>query len=314
MAKVNPHKHAVASSGPDTGPDWRAVDWDAHERAATLDDGTEVSYVDYGSGPGPVVLLVHGLGGSWRVWLANLADLGQAHRVIAVDLPGFGASPPDGSPCRYDTFAATLDRLCADLGITSVVAVGNSFGGWVSAELARRNPALVAGLVLVDAAGIPCTPAERRKVVGMLRLADRFAPASSRNRDLLGRRPQLRRRALAFVVSRADLIPDDLAVVIIPQTPSPVFRTVLEAAVLSWSDDWCASLGALDVPALVVWGERDRQLPMRHAHEWLRHLAHAELVVVGGAGHMPMLEEPDQVNAHLRQFLGRIGDQPVSTG
>ncbi|MGZ4698686.1 MAG: alpha/beta fold hydrolase [Nocardioides sp.] len=314
MVKVNPHKLPPLPSGGEPGPDWRQVDWDAHERATTLEDGTEVSYVDYGSGPGPVVLLVHGLGGSWRVWLANLAHLGQTHRVVAVDLPGFGASPPDGSPGRYDTYAATLDRLCADLGISRVVAVGNSFGGWISAELARRNPALVAGLVLVDAAGIPCTPAERRKVVGMLRMADRLAPASSRNRDLLGRRPQLRRRALAFVVSRADRIPDDLAVVIIPQTPSPVFRTVLEAAVLSWSADWCASLGALDVPALVVWGERDRQLPMRHAEEWVRHLARAELVVIAGAGHMPMLEEPGTVNAHLRQFLDRAGKEAVSAG
>jgi pimeloyl-ACP methyl ester carboxylesterase len=192
------------------------------------------------------------------------------------------------------------------------VAIGNSFGGWICAELARRNPALVAGLVLIDAAGIPCTPSERRKVVGMLRMADRLAPTSSRNRELLARRPKVRRRAMAFVVSRADLIPDDLAIFMVPETPSPVFRKVLEAAAVSWSEEWCASLAGLDVPVLVIWGELDKQLPMRHAEEWVRHLRGAELVVVDGAGHMPMLESPGEVNAHVRQFLNRVRDEAVS--
>lgn len=277
--------------------------WEEHTHVVTLDEGEEVSFVDVGEADGPALLLVHGLGGSWRVWLENLLPLAATHRVIAVDLPGFGASPPDGTVITYDAFARTMDRLCRKLGLTSVVVVGNSFGGWVAAELALRHPELVAGLVLVGAAGIPATPRERLKVVSMLRMADRFAPIACRRRELLARRPRLRRYAFAFIVTRADHLPGDLAIHLVPETPSPVFRLVLEAAVKSWSAAWCDRVAQLDVPALVVWGSHDRQLPIRHALEWVRLLRGSTLVVVDRAGHMPMLEDPAIVNAHIERFL-----------
>lgn len=283
--------------------DWRSVDWDAHTHCVTLDAGEQVSYVDIGKGSGPTLLLVHGLGGSWRVWLENVLPLSATHRVIAVDLPGFGDSPANLDVITFDAFARTLDKLCAELGLDSVVAIGNSFGGWVSTELAVRNPRLVAGLVLLDAAGIPSTPRERVKVVGMLRMADRMAPLGCKYRDKLSVSPKLRRRAFGFIVTRADLLPGDLAIYLMPEVPSPVFRQVLEAAVASWSHAWCAQVTKLDVPALVIWGELDKQLPLRHAREWVRLLRRSTLFLVPGAGHMPMLENPKVVNAQVLDFL-----------
>jgi pimeloyl-ACP methyl ester carboxylesterase len=302
-------KDALRSSVDNVNPrkpqdvDWRSAKWDEHTHTVTLDEGEQLSYVDIGAGEGPGLLLVHGLGASWRVWLENLLPLAATHRVVAVDLPGFGASPPEATVITYDAFARTLDRLCRKVGLTSVVVIGNSFGGWVAAELALRQPDLVAGLVLVDAAGIPATPRERLKVVGMLRMADRVAPAICRRRELLASRPKLRRRVFASLVARADLLPGDLAIHLVPETPSPVFRLVLEAAVKSWSSSWCERVAQLDVPALIIWGERDRQLPLRHAYEWARLLRRSTLVVVDGAGHLPMLENPAAVNAAILRFL-----------
>lgn len=285
--------------------DWRSVDWAALTHVVDL-DGREVSYVDTGPSDAPVLLLVHGLGASWRVWLENLPTLTQEHRVLAVDLPGFGASPVDQRVLSVEAYAGLLADLLVHLGVSSAVAVGNSFGGWVSAELARSRPDLVRGLVLVAAAGIPGTRAERLKVVGTLKVADRLAPLGCRQREAIARRPRLRRQALGFLVARGDRLPGDLAIHLLPETPSPVFRTVLERAVAAWSEDWLREINLLDVPALVVWGELDRQLPLRHAHRWTRLLKGSTLVTVPGAGHMPMLEDPRRFHAALLPFLQEL--------
>lgn len=282
------------------------MDWASRTHVTELPSGTTVSWVEHGPADAPVVLLVHGLGASWRVWLENLPTLGQQHRVVAVDLPGFGDSPVDPRVVRASEYATVVAELLAHQGISSVVAVGNSFGGWVCAELARSRPELVRGLVLVAAAGIPGTRTERMKVVGTLKVADRLAPLGCRQRETIARRPRLRRSALGFLVARGDLLAPDLAIHLLPEEPSPVFRTVLERAVLDWSEDWLREISRLDVPALVVWGELDRQLPLRHAHRWTRLLRGSTLVTVPGAGHMPMLEDPRRFHAALLPFLQEL--------
>ena len=285
--------------------DWRAVDWDAHTRSVTLIDGEQVSYVDVGAGP--VVLLVHGLGGSWKVWLENIVALAGSRRVVAVDLPGFGASPVGTGSHTFVAYARTLDRLCAALGISSVVAIGNSFGGFVAAELAIRRPDLVAGLVLIDAAGMAPSRAELRKVVTLLRLAGWAAPLASRYRQAISRHPRVRRQAFGIIMARGDRLAGDLTFALLPERPSPIFAAVLRTGARSLSVAWCDRVSDIEAPALIVWGERDRQLPLRHAHEWARLLRRSTLAVVPGAGHMPMLECPEEVNGHVAMFLEALG-------
>ncbi len=282
------------------------MDWAAKTHLVELPGERVVSYVDHGPREAPAVLLVHGLGGSWRVWLENLTVLGSSHRVIAVDLPGFGGSPADERVVAPAAYAEVLALLVEHVGLSSVVAIGNSFGGWLCAELARSRPDLVDGLVLVAAAGIPGTRPERWKVVGTLRVADRLAPVGCRQRERIAASPRLRRSALGFLVARGDLLPEDLAVHLLPEEPSPVFRAVLLRAVQSWSEDWLRELSGLDVPSLVVWGELDRQLPVRHAHRWTRVLRGSTLVLLPGSGHMPMLEDPRRFHAALLPFLQEV--------
>jgi pimeloyl-ACP methyl ester carboxylesterase len=262
--------------------------------------------VDIGAGAGPAILLIHGLGGSWQAWLENICSLARDHRVIAVDLPGFGASPIDRDTVTIAAYARSLDELSRALELTSYVAVGSSLGGWIAAELALRAPDRCAGLVLVDAAGIPPTRRERIKVVTMLRLADRMAPLGCRYRENLINNPGLRRRALKFAVADPDRLDPDLVATLLPETPSPVFRVVLNAAIRSWSVSWCDRVTELDLPSLVIWGSADAQLPVRHGHEWVRLLRGARLTVIAGAGHLPMIERPQAVNLELEQFLGEI--------
>jgi pimeloyl-ACP methyl ester carboxylesterase len=289
-----------------TAPDWLDIDWPAHTTTVEVSEGVVVSYVDIGTGAEPALLLIHGLGGSWGAWLENIPVLARDRRVIAVDLPGFGDSPASPDTITIAAYARAMEGLCERLGLTSVVAIGSSLGGWISTELTLRAPDLVAGLILVDAAGIPPTRLERMKVVGMLRLADRMAPWGVKYRDSLIHNLRLRRRALGFAVAAPERLSAELVGTLLPTQPSPVFRAVLNAAVKSWSVSWCDLVGEITAPALVLWGACDAQLPLRHGEEWNRLLKRSRLVVVPDAGHLPMLEDPQLVNREIVAFVDSL--------
>jgi pimeloyl-ACP methyl ester carboxylesterase len=117
------------------------------------------------AGTGPPLLLIHGLGLAWRCWKPVLAELEREHDVVAIDLPGFGAAPGlDGTPPTID---ALCDRVEADLdreGLDAVHVAGNSLGGWVALELARRGRGR--SVVAFAPAGLELPP-ERAYVISL---------------------------------------------------------------------------------------------------------------------------------------------------
>src|ERR1700722_13442595 len=118
-----------------------------------LDIDGPIYVADYG-GDGPVMLLVHGLGGAHLNWMAVAPQLAAHHRVYALDLPGFGRSPLAG---RRSTIAANVDlvsRAITRLSPGPVVLMGNSMGGLLAIGAAALHPSLVDLLVLVDP-GVP---------------------------------------------------------------------------------------------------------------------------------------------------------------
>src|ERR1035441_2233386 len=123
-------------------------------QASTLDIEGPVYVADFG-GDGPVMLLVHGLGGAHLNWMAVAPQLAAQHRVFALDLPGFGRSPLAG---RRSTIAANVDlltRAITRLSRGPIVLMGNSMGGLLSIGAAALHPSLIDALVLVD----PAVPA-----------------------------------------------------------------------------------------------------------------------------------------------------------
>ena len=119
-----------------------------------LDIDGPIYVADFG-GDGPVMLLVHGLGGSHLNWMSVAPRFADRHRVYALDLPGFGRSPLAG---RRSTIAANVDlltRAITRLSRDRIVLMGNSMGGLLSIGAAARHPSLVDALVLVD----PAVPA-----------------------------------------------------------------------------------------------------------------------------------------------------------
>src|SRR3954447_14379381 len=139
--------------GPTGRSAWMDVDWREHRRFVEV-DGRQVNVVEIGDGDPPIVF-VHGLAGSWQNWLENMPHFAAAgHRVVAFDLPGFGASDLPGEKISIPGYGRIVDTLLDQLGLGPSVLVGNSMGGFIAAEVAIQFPARVERLVLVSAAGL----------------------------------------------------------------------------------------------------------------------------------------------------------------
>lgn len=272
--------------------------------------GTRVSLAEAGTGPGTCVL-VHGTGTSSRSWLRTIAPLAMRFRVVAPDLPGFGASPRHRGPVSIERYADLLNALVDHLGPGPMHLVGHSMGGLVSLTALLRRPERYERLVLIGSTAISLLRLARRPVAGLVRHPDMAAavcrelatgvlPAPPGTARALTRSARLRRLALGFVVASPERLPADAVEALIQGTGRPGF---LPAVLAHRRFDLLERLPALRHPTLVLAGDRDRLVPLSDAQRFVAAVPTASLVVVSGAGHLPMLEAPEQVNATLADFL-----------
>jgi pimeloyl-ACP methyl ester carboxylesterase len=273
------------------------MDWSAVVRDARL-AGRRVRYADHGNGP--ALVLIHGLGGSWQTWLNNIPALGLRHRVIAIDLPGFGGSDVLPPPAEMRGHAETVAALLDELGIASATVVAHSMGGIVALSLIAARPELVDGLVLANAGGIPLTPLRLALIVGGFRLFDRFLnrPAVM---HAVAVRPRLRRLAFAGFIFDHETLRGPFAAEVVPAMSAPGF---LGAVVAAGKVAAAVDPSTVRCPVLLLWGRHDRILPLEHARELARVLPDARLVVIERAGHCPMFEAPEEFNGAVLEFAG----------
>ena len=232
-------------------------------------DGTPVRYRVAGTGP-PVVL-VHGLGGSWRWWSEVWPHLAKQRTVFLVDLPRLGRRQ------SAEALSAWLGRWLDAVALERVDVVGHSLGGLVAAEVAASRPERVRRLAVVAPAGIPCG-------LGLFERGLRLVET------LYGLR-----RHLSTVVGDA-------------VRTAPI--ALLRGAVFASDRDLRAELGSVRAPSLIVWGERDRLTPPGVAEEWHRLLPGSRLVLLPCA-HVPMWDAPDRLADCLLAFLDeQPGDEP----
>jgi pimeloyl-ACP methyl ester carboxylesterase len=276
---------------------WLDVDWPAHQRWLEL-AGRRVNVVELGSGP--PLLLVHGLSGCWQNWLENMPHFAQTHRVIALDLPGFGHSELPREPISIAGYARTLVALCDALDVEATTVVGSSMGGCVAAELAIAAPERVARLALVAAAGISTEHANRDAVLRIGRVLAVTAGWAVSRHERLARRPGLRKLGLRLVVRHPERLSAPLAYELMSGSGRSGFIPALEATVGYPIRDRLARVAC---PTLIVWGDGDRVVPVRDADVFEREIAGARKVVLPDTGHLPMLEQPDRFNALLDELL-----------
>jgi len=286
---------APLSNEPASVLHWTDIDWDPFIKNCLV-DGIRVRYVDYGAGP-PLVLL-HGMAASWQWWLENIPKLAQHHRIIAVDLPGFGHSERLPSPAEMSIHARTVIDLLGQADVRSATVVGHSMGGLVGLEMAIADRQLVRDLVLVGAGGVPMSERRLAIILVVLRLfclilGLRFV------RRVLATKPWLRRIVLRGGFRDPGAVSPRLAAEIMPLFNGPGFVDAVAAAGRAVRRTVPESITC---PVLLVWGEHDMMAPLRCAQDMHRRLPNSELVVIHGAGHTPMIEDPGRFNDAVLTF------------
>jgi pimeloyl-ACP methyl ester carboxylesterase len=248
------------------------------------------------TGSGPPMLLLHGIGHRWQAWTPLLDDLSRDFEVVAVDLPGFGKSPP--LPAAV-SLAAGVDRLAElmdALGWDRAHLVGNSLGGWMALELGLRSRALsICGLAPAGLWDDPA-PIERR-----LRFLFALWVGGARHAGpVVGllRFRAFRTVALYGLFGKPWRVPADIAVGDARGLATSAFDDTFEAgAGLRFSGGQ-----SLDVPVTVAWCSRDPLFsPERCCVTELP--ADTRVEMLNGCGHVPMWDDPPLVLDTIRSTV-----------
>jgi pimeloyl-ACP methyl ester carboxylesterase len=250
-------------------------------------DGNHVHYLVEGPTSGPVVVLVHGLGGSaedWRNLAPYLARAG--FRVYIPDLPGYGRSarPKDFSYSVRDEAAAVVSFM-DELGLKKVDLGGWSMGGWIVEILAAEHPERISRLMLFDAAGLDVKPDWDTAL---------FTPANAAQVRELN----------ALLRPHPTPVPGFVAsdVVRLTRKNGWVTKRAL-ATMLTARDVTDKLLPELKMPVLIAWGSLDRIVPVTQAEEIHKLIPQSELDVFAGCGHLAPLQCASQMGPKVVQFV-----------
>jgi pimeloyl-ACP methyl ester carboxylesterase len=260
----------------------------------------------YDAGEGAHLVLLHGLGASWHVWQPVIPMLEQQYRVYAPTLPGHpgGDSWPEG---REPTLQAIADMLAQDLADRKIARphiVGNSLGGLLALELARRG--IAASITAFSPAGAWRSDRDYQAVARAFRIVYAMIPLLIAIARPLLRFAGVRRALNAQAMEHGDRVPAEEVLramqslggtKILPQLLTSVQR-----------NGSIKPLAATGTPITIAWCEHDRVIPFEsYGAPMLEAVPAARAEIVKGAGHVPMYDEPRQVADIIRLTISKVG-------
>lgn len=246
----------------------------------------------------PPLLLVHGFGGgAWN--FSELAPLLPGRALLIPDLPGHGGSPPLPDASSLAGFADALAALCSYEGHGQVDVLGHSLGGTIGLRLAVRRPALVRRLVLAAAAGLSSSGRGSEAFIRAVGLIQPGRLAALRTEQVAGS-PRLRRLVFSrFTVSDARALSARSVRGFL--APTLDHSDALGAGLALVAEELRGDLGRVHCPTLLLWGARDRQVPLADGFELARLLG-APLRTIADCGHLLIGERPDACVAAIEDF------------
>ena len=260
--------------------------------------GTTIHYRDEGTGT-PIVLL-HGTAASLNTWDAWATELSKSHRVLRLDLPGFGLSGPNATHTySIDYYSNLLLHFLYTLGIEKAHFAGSSLGGQIAYNFAANHTERVHKLILVSPTGV--TNANDKSISLPFRLAQtpllkhtlryitpRFIVEKSL-REVYGDDSKLTEQAISL--SHDMLLREGN-------------REAFIARMNTTDADNSHKLAQVQAPTLILWGEADAWVPVTDAAHFQHSIKGARVVTYPGAGHIPMEELPQQTVQDALLFLG----------
>src|SRR5437764_1180805 len=257
----------------------------------------------YRAGTGEPLVLVHGFTATWRCWLPVIPDLVARFEVIAPTLHGHdgGPVPPQGAKSLVEA-ADHFESLLDSLGVEQAHFAGNSMGGALSLEMAKRGRARSVVAISPGGGWAADDRAEGERIIKWFARNQKLAKRTVRQMPRLMRRPGLRKLLLRDVMTRGDQVPAPEAVKLVESSircsvVDDVFTTIRSGTAL------LGDLDRIGCPVLVVWGDRDRILPIeRHAPRFRSEIPGVEFRTLRGCGHTPMWDDPALIASTIGDF------------
>ena len=266
--------------------------------------GQPVSY--FRAGEGPPIVLIHGITSSARTWREVMPGLAEKHTVIALDLPGHGRSGKPRGDYSLGNYASGIRDLLSVLDVGRVTVVGHSLGGGVAMQFAYQFPGRLGRLVLVDSGGLG------NEVAFFLRAAT--LPGAEYVIPLLFSSPARSTaravgRALGWLGLRSSPNTRGLAEGMESLGDRDTRRAFVHTA-RSVIDPRGQRVDARDrlylsegVPTMLLWGEKDRVIPMKHGQQAHELMPHSRFEILPGAGHFSHNDDPERFVALLSEFI-----------
>lgn len=264
--------------------------------------GMNVNYVQ--AGEGPVVMLLHGLGTSLICWYSNIDALADAgYTVVVPDLPGNGDSDkPEHLHYDPDSAADFIYDFSQELGLNKFSLVGNSAGGVVASLFALQHPDMVEKMVLVASGGFG------RKVSWFFRIVSVPLLGDLIYRPWLNKKVEITK--YLFYRSPAilqELLPEIQRIKELPGSRNAMLRSIRSSINIRGLRKQGYILDRLkncSVPMMTIWGAEDIIIPISHAEAARRELPNSVIRIIPECGHWPQMENPDEFNTLVSEFLG----------
>ena len=262
--------------------------------------GLQVHLRDEGPRDDPTpILLLHGTGASLHTWDGWARRLTRDRRVVRFDLPGFGLTgpTPDGV-YTIERYVETVIAVADELGIERFVLAGNSLGGYAAWATALLHPDRVERLILVDSAGYPF---QSQSVPLAFRIAR--MPVLGR---MLGK--VLPRSVVERSVRDVYGDPSKVTPALVDRYFELATRAGNRAALVARFEQTqpgqlAERVPELRLPTLILWGRKDRLIPLENGERFTREIPGSRLIVFDDLGHVPQEEDPERTVAPVLQFL-----------
>jgi len=259
--------------------------------------GVNLHYQDTGRSKNTIpILFLHGFGASLQTWDTWAQALSEEYRVISVDLPGFGLTGEDPSGIYTDQRSVeVLEAFLKELKIPKVVLVGNSMGGKLAWQFTARYPNQVAKLVLISPDGYASPGIQYGKNPDVPAIADLYRYFFSKT-------------FLAMNLKPAYADPNNLNDALVNRYYDLMLAPGVRGAILGRMQqtvlqDPVPSLASIQVPTLLIWGEKDAFIPISNSNDYLKVMPNAKRVSLPNIGHLPQEEQPSIGLAALKEFL-----------
>jgi pimeloyl-ACP methyl ester carboxylesterase len=264
-------------------------------------------------GSGEPLVLIHGYANTWRVWEPILPALTEHHDVLAPTLCGHheGDALGEGVEATVSALTDGVERAMDAAGIETAHLCGNSLGGWIALDLARRGRARSV-VCLAPAGGWEHGSRAERRLRRMFTLGGKLNSRLDPYAERLVRRPGLRKLLFGQMMRHPERLTPDQALARVRATSGcNVYWELLETIVRDGPPDW---LGEVDAPVLVAWPEHDKIIPAgeRYSRPFRELVKGAEWRNVPGVGHVPMADDPELVSRTILEWTAAHTREPVS--